>query len=140
MPRSSFRVAHLSALPRLTNPDWTELDYDLQLVRRTLAVRAFGVNAMQAQEAGGVVVPEHSELAEGQRHEELYDVARGAARFTVDAEPVDAPEGTFVFVPDPASARSAIATEPATVVLAVGGEPGAAFTPSAWESAWSEPE
>jgi len=140
MPHPPFRVAHISALPRFTNPDGTELEYDFRMVRRPLGVRAFGVNAMQAEEAGRVVVPEHSELAEGQRHEELYYVARGAARFTVDGEPVEAPEGTFVFVPDPASTRSAVATRPGTVVLGIGGEPGAAFTPSAWEAAWSGQE
>jgi mannose-6-phosphate isomerase-like protein (cupin superfamily) len=138
MTEPPFRVAHLSALPRFTNPDGTELDYDFRMVRRSLGVRAFGVNAMQATEAGGVVVPEHSELAEGQRHEELYYVARGAARFTVDGESVDAPEGTFLLVPDPASTRGAVASEAGTIVLGIGGEPGAAFTPSAWESAWSD--
>lgn len=137
MAEQSFTVAHLSELPQFTNPDGSELDYDFRMVRRPLGVRAFGVNAMRALSAGGIVVPEHSEAEEGGAHEELYYVARGSARFTVDGESVDAPEGTFVFVPDPGSTRSAVAEQDGTVVLGIGGEPGAVFTPSAWEAEWS---
>jgi quercetin dioxygenase-like cupin family protein len=137
MAEPRYTVAHLSTLPQFTNPDGTELDYDFRMVRRPLGVRSFGVNAMRATSAGGVVVPEHAEADEGQRHEELYYVAHGAARFTVDGESVDAREGTFVFVPDPASSRGAVALDPDTVVIGIGGEPGAAFTPSGWESAWA---
>jgi len=132
-----FKVAHLSGLPQFTDPDGAELTYDFRMVRRPLGVGSFGINAMRALNAGGIVVPEHVELDEGGRHEELYYVARGAARFTIDGESVDAPEGTFVFVPDPASSRAAVADEAGTVVLGIGGEPGVAFTPSTWESAWS---
>ena len=52
--------------------------------------------------------------------------------FTVDGEEVDAPAGTLVFLDDPAQQRSAIAREPGTTVLAIGGVPGK-HDVSAWE-------
>jgi hypothetical protein len=136
MAEPPFKVAHLSELPQFTNPDGSEVACDFRMVRRTLGVSAFGINAMQARNVGDEVVLEHAELDES-RHEELYYVARGAARFIIDGEAIDAPEGTFVFVPDPASNRVAVAEDAGTVVLGIGGEPGVAFTPSSWEAAWS---
>jgi hypothetical protein len=67
------------------------------------------------------------------RHEELYVVLRGRARFVVDGEAHDAPAGTLVAVLDPAAVREAVAEEEGTVVLAVGARPGVAFEPSPWE-------
>ena len=67
-------------------------------------------------------------------HEELYVVVSGAAMFTVGGEEVAAPAGTLVFVSDPATIRTAVAREPGTTVLAVGGEPGVAYRPRAWET------
>jgi quercetin dioxygenase-like cupin family protein len=102
-------------------------------VRYTLGVRAFGCNAYVAGEAGQDVVEPHTEdpkLA----HEELYFVASGRATFTIDGQAYDAPAGTYVFVPDPASHRHAVATEPGTTVLSFGGPP--TFAPSAWEWAF----
>lgn len=80
------------------------------------------------------IVGEHTELEEsGSRHEELYYVASGRARFTVDGEEVDAPAGTFVHVRAPGATRGAVAREAGTTSLCVGGEPGAAFAVSPWE-------
>ena len=59
-------------------------------------------------------------------------VIGGAARFTVAGEEFDAPARTVVFVRDPAVRRGAVATEPETTALAVGGAAGQA-QPSAWE-------
>ena len=81
-------------------------------VRHTLGVRAFGCNAYVAGEPGRDVVEPHAEdpnLA----HEELYFVALGRATFTIDGQTYDAPAGTYVFVPDPASRRHAVAEEAA---------------------------
>lgn len=66
-------------------------------------------------------------------HEELYFVARGRATFTLDGEEIDAPAGTYVFIPEPGVERHAVAEEPGTTVLSFGGP--ATFAPSAWE--WS---
>ena len=57
----------------------------------------------------------------------------GRARFTLDDETLDAPAGTLVFLPDPATRRYAVAEEAGTTVLAVGGKPGEGYEVSAWE-------
>jgi hypothetical protein len=91
-------------------------------VRKTLGVTAFGINAYVAAEAGDEVVEEHDETALG--HEEIYLVVAGHATFTVDGETVDAPRGTLVYLDDPEQKRHAVATEPGTTVLAIGGVAG----------------
>jgi hypothetical protein len=91
-------------------------------VRRTLGVTAFGINAYTAANAGDDVVEEHTESQLG--HEEIYAVVAGHATFTVDGEEVDAPAGTLVYLDDPEQNRSAVAKEPNTTVLAIGGRPG----------------
>jgi len=100
-------------------------------VRRTLGVEAFGINAYVAADAGEPVVEEHTE--ENLGHEEVYVVLTGRATFTLDGETLDAPAGTAVFVREPTVRRGAVAAEPATAVLAIGGKAGAPYSPSAWE-------
>ena len=124
-PPKIVRLDELQSVPGPGSLTWHP-------VRLTLGVRAFGCNAYTAAEAGQDVVEPHSEdpkLA----HQELYFVFAGRARFTIDGESHDAPAGTYVFVPDPASHRQAVAEEPGTTVLSFGGPP--TFEPSAWE--WS---
>jgi tetratricopeptide (TPR) repeat protein len=102
-------------------------------VRTHFGISAFGINAFAAGD-GEDLVSEHDELGErAGKHEELYFVATGNATFTVNGDEIDAPAGTFVFVRDPAAKRSAVATEADTAVVVIGGRPGEAFTPSAWE-------
>jgi hypothetical protein len=100
-------------------------------VRRRFDVRAFGVNAWSADRAGDEVVEHHTEAS--LRHEELYAVVRGRARFEVGDDELDAPAGTLVYLRDPEVRRGATAVEPGTVVLAVGGRAGEPFSPSPWE-------
>jgi hypothetical protein len=125
------RVVHLDDVPVQAqdfepNADWLPL-------RHHLAIGAFGANAFVAREAG-TVVSEHVEASDSpSRHEELYYVARGRASFTVDGETIEAPAGTFVFVPDPEARRGAEALEPGTAVLCFGAERDAAFVVSDWE-------
>ncbi len=122
------RVTSLDTIEALPGPDtltWLP-------VRATLDIRAFGCNAYMAREAGDDVVEPHTE--QGSDHEELYFVARGAATFTIDGETYAAPAGTYVFIPDPASRRHAVADEAGTTVLSFGGPP--TFSPSAWEWAF----
>jgi hypothetical protein len=106
-------------------------------VRRTLGIRAFGVNAYVA-DAGQEVVETHDELtgAGPGGHEELYVVVTGHARFTIDGEDVDAPAGTLVFLPEPAAQRGARAVQDGTTVLAIGAQPGQPYSVSAWESSF----
>ena len=132
MSRPPFETAHLDELDRLDG------EFDTIPVRIPLGIAAFGVNAYGSREAGGHVIEEHDELGAGAgRHEELYVVLAGRATFTVAGEELDAPAGTLVFVRDPATRRSAVAAEPDTTVLVVGGTVGKAFAPSPWES-WLE--
>lgn len=104
-------------------------------VRRKLGIESLGVNAWTAEEAGQEVVEHHDETGTGAgKHEELYIVVRGRARFQLDDEEFDAPVGTFVFVRDRTVRRGAYAEEPGTTVLALGGKPGEPFEVSPWES------
>jgi hypothetical protein len=99
-------------------------------VRKTLGVTAFGINAYTAANAGDEVVEEHTEQQLG--HEEIYAVVSGHATFTVDGEKIDAPAGTLVYLDDVTQKRHAVANEPGTTVLAIGGVPGT-HEVSAWE-------
>ena len=99
-------------------------------VRKTLGVTAFGINAYTAANAGDEIVEKHTEEWLG--HEEIYAVVSGHATFTVDGDEVDAPAGTLVYLDDVKQLRHAIAKEPGTTVLAIGGVPGT-HEISAWE-------
>lgn len=123
------KIVHLDQLEAIAGPG----SLTWHPVRLTLGVRAFGCNAYTAGEAGQDVVEPHTEdpnLA----HQELYFVAAGRATFTIDGSSHDAPAGTYVFIPDPASHRRAVAAEAGTTVLSFGGPP--TFEPSAWEWAF----
>ena len=124
MPRPP-RVVHLDEIEAIPGPG----TLTWHPVRAHLGLRAFGTNAYTGDAGDDVVEPhdENPDLA----HEELYFVARGRATFTLDGETFDAPTGTYVFVPDPATHRHAVAQEPGTTVLSFGGP--ATFEPSAWE-------
>jgi tetratricopeptide (TPR) repeat protein len=99
-----------------------------------LGVSAFGINAYWAESAGDELIEARDELGSGAgRHEEVYVVLEGAARFTVAGEEFDAPPGTVVFVRDPAARRAAVATQPKTTALVIGGSPGRAYEISPWE-------
>jgi mannose-6-phosphate isomerase-like protein (cupin superfamily) len=126
MTRRPPRVVHLDEIEAIPGPG----TLTWHPVRAELGLRAFGTNAYTAQNVGDDVVEPHDENPD-LAHEELYFVARGRAGFTLDGERFDAPAGTYVFVPDPATHRHAVAQEPGTTVLSFGGP--ATFTPSAWE-------
>ncbi len=120
------RVVHLDEIEAIPGPG----TLTWHPVRAHLGLRAFGTNAYSAQRVGDDVVEPHDEDPD-LGHEELYFVARGRATFTLDGETYDAPAGTYVFVPDTATHRHAVAAEEGTTVLSFGGPP--TFTPSAWE-------
>lgn len=121
-----YRVARIDEVPPLAS-DLVEGEW--HPIRYHFGITAFGCNAYVARAADELVIEEHSEG----RHEELYVVVAGTARFTLDGEEVDAGPGTLVFCPPPV-VRKAIAAEPGTTVLAIGAIPGAAFEISRWES------
>lgn len=104
-------------------------------LRRHFDVGAFGVNAYGA-DAGKRIIEEHDErgTAAG-KHEELYVVLRGSARFVLDGQEELVPAGGCVFIDDQDVRRAALAEEDGTVVLVVGGVPGEGYKVSAWEAA-----
>jgi hypothetical protein len=127
----AVRVAHLDELDRIEAAGVVYMP-----IRRRLGVRAFGINAYTAANAGDQVIERHNETGAGAgAHEELYLVISGRAEFTVSGEAVDAPAGTLVFVPDLASERAAVAREPDTTVLVIGA-PAAAPLPSSPFEYW----
>lgn len=123
----SGRIARIEDLERYPIAGQDGLTW--RPVRRHFDIRAFGVNAYTADEAGQRVVEEHRE--EG-GHEELYVVIAGRATFTLDGEEHDAPAGTLVHC-TPGTLRGAVAAEPGTTVLGIGAKPGEIFQPSGWE-------
>jgi tetratricopeptide (TPR) repeat protein len=124
--QSRFEVVSIDELDRIPV---SGADVTWRPVRRKLGITAFGVNAYTG-EPGENVIEKHTE---GRlRHEELYVVVAGRARFELEGETVDAPAGTLVFVSDPEVERYAVAEERGTSVLAIGGKPGL-HEVSAWE-------
>ena len=128
-----FAVAQLEDIDEVTDgrAPWRP-------VRHHFGIRSFGVNAWTARNAGDRVINEHAEFdpdagdIEELADEELYFVHNGRARFELDGQEVDAPAGTFVFVP-PRVKRTAFAEEPGTTIVAFGGVPGKVYEPSGWE-------
>jgi len=98
-------------------------------VRHHFGITSFGINAWTGREVGDRIINEHDEKDE---QEELYLVMTGRAVFEIDGERVDAPGGTFVFVPTGLQ-RTAFAEEPGTTIVVVGGTAGQAYEPHGWE-------
>ncbi len=128
-----FRIASLDDIERIPVDGGDRFSLQWLPVRSTLGIEAFGTNAYVAERTGAHVVEPHTETGNG--HQELYFVARGRARFTLDGESVDAPAGTYVFLEDPGVHREAVAEEEGTTVLSFGAPKGEAYVVSAWE--WS---
>jgi hypothetical protein len=122
---SEYAVAHLNEIDEL---DDGRCPY--RPVRHHFGITAFGMTAWTAREAGDRIINEHDESDDGQ--EELYLVQRGHAAFELDGERLDAPAGTFVYVPSGVK-RTAFAEESGRTILAVGGVPGKAYEPAGWE-------
>ena len=122
-----YAVAHLKEIDELNDG---RCPY--RPVRHHFGISAFGVNAWSAAAAGERLINEHDESDGEDGDEELYLVQQGRATFELDGERVDAPAGTFVFVP-PAVTRTAFAAEPGTTIVAVGATPGRPYRPVGWE-------
>jgi hypothetical protein len=133
MGEAGYEAIHIDEIPELTYDGQAE-GTEWRPLRIHFGISSFGTNAFGARGANEPVIVEHNETDEsGTSHEELYYVARGHASFTIGGEEVDAPAGTFVYVPDPDVIRSAVSREPKTMVLCFGGTPGEAFEVSPWE-------
>jgi quercetin dioxygenase-like cupin family protein len=91
---------------------------------------AFGVNVYTAPEAEGSLIGDHDEAESEQ--EELYLVTAGSARFTIDGREMLVAAGSVVAITDPAVRRTAVAAEPGTTVVVVGGRRTPGFQ-SSWQ-------
>jgi mannose-6-phosphate isomerase-like protein (cupin superfamily) len=114
MSYRSLRIEDVEAVPWTAGMTWHP-------VRMELGLHAFGAAGFSGG-PGELVVEPHVEARDGRGHEELYVVCSGRATFTLDGERVDAPAGTLVFA-SPETHRQAVAEEPGTTVLALGGPP-----------------
>jgi mannose-6-phosphate isomerase-like protein (cupin superfamily) len=121
---TGYTLAHLDQITEMSDgrQPWRP-------VRHHFGITSFGANTWTGHQAGDRIINEHDEEGE---NEELYFVHRGRARFELDGEKVDAPEGTFVFA-KPGVKRTAFAEEAETTLLALGGTPGQAYEPDGWE-------
>jgi len=121
---SGFSVARLEDIAEISDGrcPWRP-------VRHHFGITSFGANVWTGKAPGDRVINEHDEAGE---HEELYLVLSGRARFELGGERHDAPAGTFVYV-EPNVTRTAFAEEPATTVLALGGQPGEPYRVTGWE-------
>jgi uncharacterized cupin superfamily protein len=101
--------------------DWT-------LVRRTLGLRAFGMNVVDVPPGGQI--PEHDEIDRDQ--EEVFYVLGGEPTIVVDGEEHRAPVGTFVRL-DPQHARTVRnhGDEPASVLI-VSAPRSSGYEPMEW--------
>jgi mannose-6-phosphate isomerase-like protein (cupin superfamily) len=107
-------------------------------IRPFFGITAFGVAATEAA-AGEALLYPHTEAQYG--HEEIYVVLDGRARFVFDdaGEPeVEVGRHELLFV-RPEVGRGAVALETPTVLLMVGGRPGA-YEPPVWARDWRPPE
>ena len=125
----SYRVATIDELQDIAYRQ----DTHMRPVRHHLGITAFGTNGWTAAKEGDRLVPEHKE---DEGNEELYVVLCGRARFEIDGDAVDAPEGTLVFV-QPNGNRTAFAEEAGTTVLAIGSRVGQPYEVGGWE-VWAE--
>ena len=120
-------LAEIERLPLSGSPaQWSP-------VRHHFGIRSFGINAWSADAGEEVIGPHEESDSFAGGHEELYFVTSGSAEFTIGEDEVDAPQGTLVWVGDPAVRRGAVAREHGTTVLAFGGRPGAPFEVAPWE-------
>jgi uncharacterized cupin superfamily protein len=120
-------VRRLDEIPKIEpaeprDPDWYPLQHHFGLT-------AFGINVYVARAAGDLLAEEHDEKRS--RHEELYYLTAGRARFELDGEEREVGPGTVVAVPDPSVRRQVVALEAGTTLLAVGARQAEKFK-STW--------
>jgi hypothetical protein len=123
----SIQLEEIEAVP------WRGSELIWRPVRSALGTRIVGIAAYTAERAGQPLIEEHCEDEDGRGHEEMYVVLSGSATFMLDSERVDAAAGTFVLV-SPRVRRSAVAAQPGSAILAIGGP--STFVPA--ESDWIE--
>jgi len=126
---ASWKATHIDDIPF---EEGETPDTEWKPIRRFFEIGSFGANLARATKAGDTLTHDHDEA--DARHEELFLIVSGHATFRVDGEEIDAPAGTFLWVPDPATVRGAVAREAGTAMFVVGAEPGVVFAPSEWDT------
>jgi uncharacterized cupin superfamily protein len=113
---------------RLTHRDDCETSGNWQLVRRTLELRAFGINVVEIPP--GEHIPEHDETDRDQ--EELFYVLTGSPTLVIDGEDHPARAGTFARL-DPVHSRTVSngGKEPASVLI-VSAPRSSGYEPMEW--------
>jgi len=126
---SAYTACHLDEIAAEQWPYWAP-------IRHHFDIRTFGTNAWRGT-TGDEVIKRHDESESGAP--ELYIVMSGHATFTVGGDEIDGPQGTLVYVRDPAAERVAFATEDGTVILSIGAAAeGEAFAPAGWDTSYLE--
>jgi hypothetical protein len=121
-----FAVAHLDDVG-----EREDAGRHFRPIRLQLGITAFGATTWTAHAGGEQILNEH-DPGDPTADQELFVVLRGHATFQLDGTSVDAPNGTFVFVP-PGTTRSAVADEAETEILLIEGTPGKAYDARGWE-------
>ena len=100
---------------KLAHRDDCEMSGNWRLVRRTLGLRAFGVNVVDLP--AGEQIPEHDETERD--HEEVFYVLSGTPTLVVDGVHHPFPAGTFTRL-DPQHTRTVRndGDQPASVLIA----------------------
>ena len=96
-------------------------------VRHHFGITAFGINTWTAREAGDRIINEHDE-ADGRERGAVPRPAGPRRSSSSTATGSSRPPGRFVFA-RPGVKRTAVAEEPETTVVALGGTPGKAYEP-----------
>jgi mannose-6-phosphate isomerase-like protein (cupin superfamily) len=113
---------------KLTHRDECETTGNWQLVRRTLDVRAFGINVVEIPPGGQI--PEHDETDRDQ--EEVFYVLSGRPTLVIDGAEHPANSGTFARL-DPVHSRTVRngGEEPAKVLI-VSAPRSSGYEPMEW--------
>ena len=115
----SITFAHRDECER--TGDWT-------LVRRTLGLRAFGINVVDIPPGGQI--PEHDET--GRDQEEVFFVLTGSPHVVIEGEEYEAPAGTFVRI-DPSLRRTMVNHgDDAASVLIISAPTTSGYAPMEW--------
>jgi uncharacterized cupin superfamily protein len=119
MEGDGYTIAHRDELERTGN--WA-------LVRRSLGLRALGVNLVEIPP--GESIPEHDETRRDQ--EELFFVISGSPVLVIDGEDHPAPAGTFARL-DPARRRTVrnAGSDPCSVLI-VSAPTTSGYQPMEW--------
>jgi mannose-6-phosphate isomerase-like protein (cupin superfamily) len=128
----TWSTARVGEIGSVLGPEWwaqwardPEYGSGWHSVGKHFGIQGFGANISEADAGREIIVP-HTETDYGAQ-EELYIVVRGRARFTIDGEDVELGELDMLHVTHEVT-REATALDTPTLIVCVGGTPGAAYS------------